>query len=59
MQIVTQWLLQNFEHATTAVLLWHVQTFVAIQSPGTELQQHVNFHEIWILGVKNLSKMGS
>ena len=28
-QIVSNWSLQNFAHATTAVLSWHVQKFVA------------------------------
>ena len=34
-----KWSLQNFEHGTTAVLSWHVQNFVAIWWPATELQQ--------------------
>ena len=29
-QVVGKWLLWNFAHGTTAVLLWHVQNFVAI-----------------------------
>ena len=37
--ILIQWSLQNFVHGTTAVLSWHVQTFVAIWWPATELQQ--------------------
>ena len=37
--IPIQWLLQNFVHDTTAVLSWHVQKFVAIWWPVTELQQ--------------------
>ena len=28
-QIIEDWSLQNFAHATTAVLSWHVQKFVA------------------------------
>ena len=37
--ILIQWSLQNFVHGTTAVLSWHVQKFVAIWWPTTELQQ--------------------
>ena len=37
--ILIQWSLQNFVHGTTAVLSWHVQTFVAICWPATELWQ--------------------
>ena len=37
--ILIQWSLQNFVHGTTAVLSWHVQKFVAIWWPATELQQ--------------------
>ena len=37
--ILIQWSLQNFVHDTTAVLSWHVQIFVAIWWPDTELQQ--------------------
>ena len=37
--ILIQWLLQNFVHGTTAVLSWHVQKFVAIWWPATELQE--------------------
>ena len=37
--ILIQWSLQNFVHGTTAVLSWHVQKFVAIWWPRTELQQ--------------------
>ena len=37
--ILIQWPLQNFVHGMTAVLLWHVQTFVAIWRTGAELQQ--------------------
>ena len=37
--ILIQWLQQNFAHGTTAVLSWHVQNFVAIWWPVTELQQ--------------------
>ena len=37
--ILIQWLLQNFVHGTTAVLSWHVQNFVAIWWPATELWQ--------------------
>ena len=37
--ILIQWSLQNFVHGTTAVLSWHVQKFVAIGWPVTELQQ--------------------
>ena len=37
--ILIQWSLQNFVHGTTAVLSWHVQTFVAIWSSATELWQ--------------------
>ena len=33
------WSLQNFVHGTTAVLSWHVQKFVAIWWPATELWQ--------------------
>ena len=33
-----QWSLQNFVHGTTAVLSWHMQKFVAVWSPATELQ---------------------
>ena len=29
-QIIIDQSLQNFAHATTAVLLWHVQKFVAV-----------------------------
>ena len=32
------WLLQNFAHGTTAVLLWHVQNCVVIWIPEIELQ---------------------
>ena len=37
--ILMQWSLQNFAHDTTAVLSWHVQKFVAIWWPATELWQ--------------------
>ena len=37
--ILIQWSLQNFVHGTTAMLSWHVQKFVAIWWPATELQQ--------------------
>ena len=37
--ILIQWSLQNFVHGTTAVLSWHVQIFVAIWWPATELWQ--------------------
>ena len=37
--ILIQWSLRNFVHGTTAVLLWHVQKFVAIWLPATELWQ--------------------
>ena len=37
--IMIQWSLQNFVHGTTAVLSWHVQKFVAIRWPTTELWQ--------------------
>ena len=37
--IIIRWSLQNFVHGTTAVLSWHVQKFVAIWLPATELQQ--------------------
>ena len=37
-QILIKWLLQNFAHAMTAVLSWHVQNFVAIWQPGMKLQ---------------------
>ena len=37
--ILIQWSLRNFVHGTTAVLSWHVQKFVAIWWPTTELQQ--------------------
>ena len=37
--IPIQWSLQNFVHGTTAVLSWHVQKFVAIRWPATELWQ--------------------
>ena len=33
------WSLQNFVHGTTAVLSWHVQKFVAIWWPASELWQ--------------------
>ena len=38
--ILVQWSLQNFVHGTTAVLSGHVQKFVAIWWPATELQQN-------------------
>ena len=37
--ILIQWSLQNFVHGTTAVLSWHVQKFLAIWWPATELWQ--------------------
>ena len=37
--IQIKWSLKNFVHGTTAVLSWHVQKFVAIWWPVTELQQ--------------------
>ena len=37
--ILIQWSLQNFVNDTTAVLSWHVQKFLAIWWPATELQQ--------------------
>ena len=37
--IPIQWSLQNFVHGTTAVLSWHVQKFVVMWWPVTELQQ--------------------
>ena len=37
--ILIQLSLQNFVHGTTAVLSWHVQKFVAIWWPATELWQ--------------------
>ena len=37
--ILIQLSLQNYLHSTTAVLLWHVQIFVAIWWPAMELQQ--------------------
>ena len=40
-QILIKWLLQNFAHGMTAMLSCHVQTFVAICCPGTELQQNI------------------
>ena len=36
--ISIQWSLQTFVHGTTAVLSWHVQKFVALWWPATELQ---------------------
>ena len=36
---LAQWSLQIFVQGTTAVLSWHVQKFVAIGCPTTELQQ--------------------
>ena len=40
-----KWLLQNFVHATTAVLSWHVQTFVEMWWTVIELQQYEFFME--------------
>ena len=37
--ILIKWSLQNFVHGTTAVLSWHVQKFVVISRPATELWQ--------------------
>ena len=37
--ILIQWSRQNFVHGMTAVLSWHVQIFVVIWWPDTELQQ--------------------
>ena len=48
-QVEVKWLLQNFAHATTAVLSWHVQHFVAIcllHYNGVTLKQI--FHQILI-----------
>ena len=39
-QIPTKWSLQNFAHAMTVVLSWHVQNFVVIWWPRMELQQN-------------------
>ena len=44
-----KWSLQNFAHAKTAELSWHVLKFVAICLPGNELQQNeicIKF-ELW------------
>ena len=47
--ILMKWSLQNFAHGTTAMLSWHVQKFVAIWWPATELQQGEIFIvcELW------------
>ena len=45
MSILIRWSLQNSVHGTTAVLSWHVQNFVAIWWPATELQQDEVFIE--------------
>ena len=37
--ILIQWSLQNLVHGTTTVLSWHVQKFVAIWWPATDLWQ--------------------
>ena len=45
-----KWLLWNFAHGMTALLSWHVQTFVAIWWNGITLN-HI-FQQIWISMVK-------
>ena len=53
-----QWSLQNFVHGTTALLSWHVQKFVAIWWPATELWQgevSIEF-ELQKIGKKTLVK---
>ena len=35
-QILTEWSLRSFAHATTAELSWHVQKFVVISCPEIE-----------------------
>ena len=55
--ILIQWTLQNFVHGTAAVLSWHVQKFVAIWWPATELWQgevSIEFE----LRAKNVSETG-
>ena len=37
-QLLIKWLLQNFAHAMTAMLSWHVSNFVAKLWPGMERQ---------------------
>ena len=38
-QIASNWLLQNFVHAMTAQLSWHVQKFITIRLPTIWLEQ--------------------
>ena len=45
--ILITWSLQNFEHAMTAQLSWHVQNIVAIWWPLMELQKNVEFELRW------------
>ena len=54
--IVFKWSLQNFAHATTAVLLWHVQNFVVIQSPRMEYTAKCYISQLWNFGWWIMSK---
>ena len=51
--------LQSVVHDTAALLLWHVQQFVAISWPGMELQWTEFFHQISIVLQKALVKWAS
>ena len=52
-QMLIKWSQQNFAHATTAQLSWHMQKFVVMEWPGMSLLQHeisIDFlplSEIW------------
>ena len=54
--ILIQWSLQNVVHGTTVVLSWHVQNFVAIWWPTTELQQGEVSFEFELREKKSLVK---
>ena len=54
-----KWSLQNVEHGTTAVLSWHVQKFVVIWWPATELQHdEVSIEFQMNCGQKTVSETG-
>ena len=55
--ILIQWSLQNCVHGTTAVLSWHVQKFVVICWPATELWQGQVFIEFELRGKKLVKRV--
>ena len=51
-QIIMKWSLQNFAQVMTAVLSWHVQTFVMIQWYCLIYKTILIVHRIWIASKK-------